>query len=173
MRVGVSTTSSPTTAWSKMGSSLLLPLPPRPLPPWPRPPATAGVFFFEFTDIAFPLLVGILNISGVSRLFSTSIWRQARHAVAFYRHSHLTAAVRWLCVERALHARAVRGPCALRARAIRPARQQHAVHALSTRQLLPNFDKSSTHDDALAIFFIFLCADRASRWCDWAFTLLE
>ena len=134
-RVGVSTTSSPTAAWSGMGNSLLLPLPPWPLPPWPRPPATAGVFFVVFTDIAFPLLVGILNISGVSRLFSTSIWRQARHAVALYRHSHLTAAVRWLCVERELHARCMREPCAGHARFMRGPFAQRARNTLCTRLL--------------------------------------
>ena len=51
-------------AWSRMGSSLLLPLPSRPLRP--RLSAT-GVFFVGFTDIAFPLLVGMLNNSGVYR----------------------------------------------------------------------------------------------------------
>ena len=34
-------------AWSRMGSFLLLPLPPRPLSPRPRPPAT-GVFFIRY-----------------------------------------------------------------------------------------------------------------------------
>ena len=41
------------------------------------------------------------------------------------------AAVRWLCVERALHARCMRAAYALHARAIRSARQQHAVHSLT------------------------------------------
>ena len=59
-------------AWSRMGSSLLLPLPPRPLSPRPRPPAT-GVFFVRFTDIEFSLLVDMLNNAGVSRLFSNSM----------------------------------------------------------------------------------------------------
>ena len=61
-------------AWPRMGSSLLLPLPPRPLPPRPRLPATgAGVFFVGFTDIEFLLLVGTLNNSDVSRLIPNSI----------------------------------------------------------------------------------------------------
>ena len=57
-------------AWSRMGSSLLLPLPPRPLRP--RLSAT-GVFFVGFTDIAFPLLVGMLNNSGVYRGARSSV----------------------------------------------------------------------------------------------------
>ena len=44
---------------------------------------------------------------------------------------HLIAAVRWLCVERSLHARFVRASCALHARAIRSVRQQHAAHSLT------------------------------------------
>ena len=114
--------------------SMLLPLPPRLLPPPPRPSATAGFLFFEFTDIAFPLLVGILNISGVSRLFSTSIWRQARHAVAFYRHSHLTAAVRWLCVERA------RAACAGHSSSAPATRSACIVNSLASSEFWQKFD---------------------------------
>ena len=44
---------------------------------------------------------------------------------------HLIAAVRWLGVERSLHARCMRASCALHARAIRSARQQHVAHSLT------------------------------------------
>ena len=44
---------------------------------------------------------------------------------------YLNAAVRWQCVEHALHAHCMRASCALYARAIRSARQQHAAHSLT------------------------------------------
>ena len=125
-RVGVSTTSSPTAAWSRMGSYLLLPLPPRPLPPRPLPPATrTGVFFVGFTDTAFPLVVGMLNNYGVSRLFSTSIWRQARHAVPFYGHS-FTFIYIWMLPF---------AGCALNARCMRASCAGHSFSAPATRTL--------------------------------------
>ena len=56
-------------AWSRMGNSLPLHLPPRPQPH----DRDRQQHEYYSSDIAFPLLVGKLNNSGVSRLFSTSI----------------------------------------------------------------------------------------------------
>ena len=53
----------------------------------------------------------------------------------FYRHSHLTAAVRWLCVERAR----MRAACAGRARAVRASCAGHSSNAPATRCALVDF----------------------------------
>ena len=65
---------------------------------------------------------------------------------------HLIAAVRWLCVERSLHARCMRASCALHARAIRSARQQHVAHSLTflTRALCMRYACALHTSSALA-----------------------
>ena len=122
-------------ALSRKGSFLLLPLPPQPLPPRPRPPATgAGIFFVGFTDVALLLLVGNLNHSVMLLVSSLLRLDNKQNKPLLFIGSHMTAAVRWLCVERALsvcaacalHARCMRAACALHARCLRIACALHA-----------------------------------------------
>ena len=73
--MGGSTSSSPTAAWSRMGSSLLLPLPARPMPPRPQEQEHESSSSDSQTSHFLSWLACLIgpNSGGVSRLFSTSI----------------------------------------------------------------------------------------------------